>query len=487
MKSDSIKKNMIFQFAYQIIIFGIPLVIAPYLTRTLGDISLGVYTYTNSIAYYFVLFCMLGITRHGQRVIVSRKNNEIALRKTFWSLFTLHSVISLFGLLLYILFCLFFCKDNLEVYYVQGIYVLSALFDITWLFYGLERFKSVVIKNFIVKVLVLILIFTLVKNPSDLITYTFIMTGSVLLSQISLLPTALIIVKPIRFGWNDVREHIKPLIILSVSVLAVSLYTIFNKTLLGIMSSAKDVAFYEYSNNIVTIPKMILGVIGTVLFPRACNCVAKQDFEGIKKYFKYSLLAVYFIGFGSVFGLVSIADLFSVVYYGKNFAACGGIIKALAPAILIIGLGDIFRSQFLIPLGRDVEYTACVMVNSIINLIVSFMLIPKLGIYGVVIGTLLAELFGIVYQAILIRKYIDVNLMISSSIPFIVAGLLMMFSIKIIKYFMNMTIFGLIFQIVIGGIVYIFILAIWFLVLSSDSKKYRIKIVGIIKQKIQYS
>ena len=66
--------------------------------------------------------------------------------------------------------------------------MLSALFDIVWFFYGIEQFKIVVLRNTIVKLLELVLIFSLVKTKNDLLIYTLIMSGSVLLAQICVLP-----------------------------------------------------------------------------------------------------------------------------------------------------------------------------------------------------------------------------------------------------------------------------------------------------------
>ena len=53
---EGVKKNFLYQFIYQSLLLIIPLIISPFLTRTLGDTSLGNYSYVNSIAYYFVLF-----------------------------------------------------------------------------------------------------------------------------------------------------------------------------------------------------------------------------------------------------------------------------------------------------------------------------------------------------------------------------------------------------------------------------------------------
>ena len=228
-KSDNVKKNFIYQILYQVVILVLPLVTAPYLTRILGKDNLGDYGFTFSIAYYFVVLANLGIGKHGQRIIAARKNDENLVRKTFWSLFFAHSVFSVISLSAYILFSILQSELN-DLYLIQSIYVMSALFDITWFFYGIENFKSVVIKNFILKILETSLIFILVRTVNDLYIYTFIMVGSTILGYLILFPQVIIYVKPIKFGWVDVKEHIKPLLLLSIAVIASSLYTFFDKT-----------------------------------------------------------------------------------------------------------------------------------------------------------------------------------------------------------------------------------------------------------------
>ena len=83
MVKESISKNFLLQFLYQGLILIIPLILSPYLTRILQEAALGVYSYTNSIAYYFVVLSMLGITRYGQRIVSQNSSDEIKLRKIF--------------------------------------------------------------------------------------------------------------------------------------------------------------------------------------------------------------------------------------------------------------------------------------------------------------------------------------------------------------------------------------------------------------------
>ena len=123
MRKDSLSKNFIFQLIYQIIILVIPLILSPYLTRTLGKTALGTYTFVNSIAYYFVVIANLGISRHGQRIISTNSNDDKSLRRVFWSLFFLHILISLFVTLIYIVYINFFVTEDKIIYIIHICYV----------------------------------------------------------------------------------------------------------------------------------------------------------------------------------------------------------------------------------------------------------------------------------------------------------------------------------------------------------------------------
>lgn len=454
MKKDSLSKNLVFQFLYQGLILVIPLVLSPYLTRTLQEKALGVYSYTNSIAYYFVIASLLGISRHGQRVISQSSEDSILLRKNFWSLFGVHVIGSLIVLVLYFIFIATLVKSDTIIYLIQGFYVCSALFDITWLFYGLENFKSVVIKNAVVKIVECILVFGVVRNPSDLWKYTLITTVSLLIGQIVMLPQAIKIVPPIRFTVSDMKQHIKPLFVFSISVIAVSLYTVFDKTLLGLLTNKENVAFYEYSNKIVTIPKTVIGVVGTVMFPRACRLAADGDIAGQRKYIDYSFLMTAIIGMGAIFGLCSIGNEFAIIYFGESFAICGKIIMTLSPLIYIIGIGDIIRTQYMIPNHMDKQFNICILLNAVVNIILSTLLIPKIGVFGAVVGTVSAELFGIVYQLILCRKFIKFIDIISTSVPFLGIGLIMFGIIKLLQLMIGCNSLALGIKICVGMIVY---------------------------------
>lgn len=116
MKRDNTKSNFLFQMIYQIVTLAIPLIIAPRLTRKLGDSALGIYTYTYSIVFCFMSIARLGIDKYGQRVIASVREDELKLRKTFWSLYCVHAFFTIFALLLFIFFIFAFAGPFIYIY-----------------------------------------------------------------------------------------------------------------------------------------------------------------------------------------------------------------------------------------------------------------------------------------------------------------------------------------------------------------------------------
>ncbi len=454
MKKQSLSKNYILQFLYQGLMLVIPFILSPYLTRTLQETALGTYGYVHSIAYYFVIAANLGIEIHGKRLVSQNSHDPKKLRRGFWSLYTVHAIFSLLAILVYLVFAAAFGEGSKIIYLIETLYVVSALFDITWLFYGLENFSSVVIKNAVVKLAECLSIFLLVKSPQDLWKYTLITASGILVGQLVMLPQAVKLVRPIRFTQEDAREHIKPLFLFSVSIIAISLYTVFDKTLLGVLTTKENVAFYEYSDKIINIPKSFVRIIGTVMLPRACRLVSLGRQAEQKKYIEYAFIGTAFISMASIFGLLGIADQFAILFYGENFSACGSIIKALSPLTYIIGMGSVLRSQVMIPHGLDKQFNLCIVFNAIINLVLSLLLIPVLGIYGAVAGTLAAELFGLCYQLVLCRKYIDYKVLTRSTAPFVIIGAVMLLAIRSTTSNITANVTSLMLQVLIGAVVY---------------------------------
>jgi O-antigen/teichoic acid export membrane protein len=472
-KQQSLKKNLFFQVTYQIIILLIPLLTAGYVTRTLGDTNLGNYSYVNSIAYYFIVFSMLGISTYGQRTIASAKSNNNELRKQFWSLFYVHLVSSIIAIVAYLLFVTFFVKENQLMYYIESFFVLSALFDITWLFSGLENFQSVVIKNLFIKISSVICLFAFVHSKDDILVYIWISSLSTFLGNLLLWPQALRAVKPIKVTFKDCLCHLKPILLFFSIAVAVALYTVFDKTLLGIFDTKEDVAYYDYADKIIQIPKGIMGAITTVMMPRSCALATENNTNEAKKYIRYSMMIISLLGFGSMFGLLAIGQNLTIVYYGDEFAKSGDMLLWMSPLPYIVCMGSVFLQQYMIPQKMDKAYTIIIFANSMINLILSCAFLSVLGAYGVILGTLAAELFGMIVELCVSKKVVSFKDVLISGLPFILIGFLMYCLIELLQECFSLSLGHLVLIIAIGFSFYLILSMFYIFFLDRDKKDYR--------------
>ena len=234
---SNIKKNLGLQTAYQVLSACMPLITAPYLARKLGSSQLGVFSYTSSIVAYFTLFAMLGTINYGARSIASVKNDKNKRNEYFSSIFLLQIIVTLFAIIAYGVYLLFFCNDNQIIAMLQGIALVSCLLDINWLFFGVEDFQITVTRNIIIKILSVILILLLVKHESDLWIYTIIMLGGTLLSNLILFIYLHRYASFVKVKVLMVKEHIIPNLVLFVPLLAMSVYHTMDKTMLGALST----------------------------------------------------------------------------------------------------------------------------------------------------------------------------------------------------------------------------------------------------------
>ena len=95
-------KNYFYNVSYQLLTVWVPLVTLTYLAHVLGKEGIGVQSWTNSIASYFVLLGTLGITLYGQREIAFVRESDEKRSVVFWQIQGLHFMVSIIACILYV-------------------------------------------------------------------------------------------------------------------------------------------------------------------------------------------------------------------------------------------------------------------------------------------------------------------------------------------------------------------------------------------------
>ena len=155
----SVKKNIALSTAYQILVLAVPFITTPYVSRVLGAEGVGVYSFTNSIASYFTMIAALGTMSYGAREIARARDDRQQLSRLFWEIETLAIISTSASIALWTIWILFAPEYNL-IYLILTMTLLGSMTDISWFFTGLEQFKYIVIRNSLVKIVGVVLLFS---------------------------------------------------------------------------------------------------------------------------------------------------------------------------------------------------------------------------------------------------------------------------------------------------------------------------------------
>ncbi len=453
--NSGIKKNFIYNFIYQILIILIPLIVAPYLSRVIGAEGVGIYSYTHSIVYYFMLFTLLGVNNYGNRSIAKVRDNKETLAKTFWSIYFFQFITGFFMLIVYLIYLCLFDISFKTIAFIQSLFIISSILDINWLYFGLEEIKLTITRNTFVKLGSLFLIFLLVKSEKDVWIYTLIMSGMIVLSQILIWSFVKKKVGFFKVGFKDIILHIKPNLILFIPVIAVSLYKIMDKIMLGILSNISEVGFYENAEKIINIPVTLIAALGTVMLPRISNLVSKNENEKINQYIHKSIKFIMFLSCAMCFGLMAIGYNFAPLFFGNEFQKTGILIILLAPTLLFLSFANVLRTQYLIPTEMDKIYIISVSLGALVNLILNLIFIPKYASIGACFGTIAAEFMVMFYQTMAVRRKLAIKSYLKDIFPFFIKALVMFVIVYPLNYLDMSSFLRLLLQTTLGGILYL--------------------------------
>lgn len=457
--SKSIAKNFLYNLMLQIVTLFMPLITVPYVSRILGKEGVGVYSYTLSIVQYFVILGTLGISMYGNRQIAYVRDDKVKMSDTFWSITFLKFITTSVSLVFYI--AIFgFNKEYGYIYLIQSLNIVAAMIDISWLYMGLEDFKKTVTRNLMVKVICVISIFIFVKTYEDLYKYILINSFMTLFGNLVMWMYVPKVVLKAKVKLKDIKSHLIPAIQLFIPQIAIQIYAVLDKTMLGILANTSEVGLYEQSQKII---KLVLGLVtslGVVMLPRMSNTFANGDKEKMNEYLNTSLQGVAYVSIPMAIGLASISNEFVPWFFGPDFESVSYLMIILTPILFFIAMSNVLGIQYLLPTNRTKEFTASVTVGAIINVILNLFLIPKYKAVGSCISTVIAEFGVTLIQYWSLKDNINVKKIVRSVLKYLISSIIMFICVRFVGTYMGAKIITTIVQSITGVIIYIVILTL---------------------------
>lgn len=449
----SVRTNYLYNLIYQITAILLPLITMPYVSRVLGPQGVGTNSLTNANTQYFMLLGTLGITMYATKKIATVRENRRKLRQTFWEIFSIQFIGCMISYIIFVL--VLGIRSSLGLYYMlQGFFILSSAIDISWYFVGIEDFKNASIRSFLVKIISVFLIFIFVKDSNDLWQYILINSLTMFIGQFVMW----IYVDKSTFSFKSLdklrlRRHITPILVLFIPQVATQIYTVLDKTMLGVFSPTVEVGYYDQSQKIVRILLTILTSLGTVMMPRIASLISKNQHDIVKNTLKKSFTIISFLAIPIAFGIMGVSDRFIPMFFGYEYLSVIPLLKISSILVIIIGVGNVFGTQYMIAVGKNKEYTISVCVGAAVNFILNLILIPKFSALGAVIATVSAELSIALIQLWYSREIVDIS-WIKETYKYWISGIVMLIIVSFLGEGTYRNIFILARQIIIGCVVY---------------------------------
>lgn len=459
--SASVKKNFLWNASYQLLLVLVPLVTTPYLSRVLGPERVGVYSYTFSVANYFVLFATLGMANYGARLVASAGADRAKRSRLFWSAYAAQLCVAVPVLIAYALYAFIGQQGGPLVAAVWGMWVLSAALDISWLFFGVEDFRLATERSVVTKLASVVAILLFVKGPDDLWIYCAAIAGSFLANQLLLWPFAVRHVDRLRPTWAEVRAHFAPNLRLFAPVVAISLYTSLDKIMLGAISGMEQAGYFEYSEKISKLPMAVVTALGTVMLPRMTSELALGKVSEARRLLGESMRTMQAAAVAMTFGIVAVAPEFVPVFFGPGYDSCILVMAIVSATIPLISASNVIGVQYMLPAFSDRAYTISVCVGAAVNLALNVLLLGSLGAVGAAVATVAAEAAVLVVQCWVVRHDLPLARYLKEALPFVAIGAAMVIIVRLFAEVVSSGVAGLILEVIAGGIFYCFASFAW--------------------------
>ena len=464
-KHVSVIKNYLYSLSYQILLLIVPLITMPYLARTLGIDNQGTFSILYAVTSCFVMFGCVGLNMYGQREIAYYKNDREKRNRIFWEIELIRIFTLFISLIVYFAFVWFNTKVKSVVNVYEPLYFVlfalelpSAMLDISWYYQGIENFRLQTVRNFIVKILGLVLILILIKKPSDLWLYIVIYIGMNLLGNLSLWINKLRSDGFARPDTGKFKTHLSHSLVMFLPQIATTVYAQLDRVMIGglVNDGNLQAGVYDNAEKIVKIALTVVTSIALVMLSRVANTYMKNERNKAREYIYSSFRMYMCLGTPIMFGVAAIADVFVERFFidAANAEMISPVIVLLCPIILFIGGSSVFGTQYLVPTNRMRPYTVSVFAGMAVNIVFNFIFIPAYGARGAAIATVIAELTVLIVQMIALRHEFSPIMYVHCWRNFL-SGAVMFFCVKGIGILINSsTLISIFVQIIAGVAVY---------------------------------
>lgn len=395
--------------ALTFISYGFPLVLIPYLTRTLGVEKYGVYAFAFAIINYFTIIVKYGFEFSATKQVAIVRDDKDKLSLLFSSVLSVRMLLMLLAMLALFLGTLLVPKFHEEqrlLLYGLGISVGVGLIP-AWFFQGMENMKFMTIINFVTRLCSTLLIFIFVKSELDYeLAILFQSIGFIVGGAVSVvLAYSMFDIKFMLPKRKDMIFQLKDGWQLFLSTIGMNFYRETNVIILGFVTDYTIVGYYSSGEKIIKAVQSLVSPVARALFPffgRKMN-VGDNTAKHRKTFMKGGKY------YGGLLAIISVAIFLLApwgitLYLGDDYLKSIVDVQILSSLVFLGGLNYYYGIVGLVNFGKEKAFTRSVWVAGILSLFICYFLALKFNDIGASIAMVIAELVLLVQILVELKK-----------------------------------------------------------------------------------
>lgn len=413
MENKNLKVNSILSVIKTLANILFPLITFPYVNNVLTPTNVGKVQFASYFITYFSLIATLGITTYAIRECSAARSDKTKLSKKASEIYSINICTTVIAYAcLAITLLLFRRLDSYRnLILIQSCTIFFLTWGADWLNSAMEDLKYIAIRTVAFQSVALIMTFVFVQNENDYFKYAIILVVSSSGANFMNVFYRRKYCK-VRFTFDmHIKEHLTPILLLFVMLLAQTIFSSADVTMLGLIKGDYEVGIYSTAVKLQTTIAQVVSSLAWVVMPRLSVYFAEENFDKINDLLEKILNVLVIIGLPSVFGVFAISDeIVAIVGGGSKFADA-----SLPLAILMISFGlslvggSFLGNMVLLPSKREKTYMIICIVATLANVILNAFLIPIGGAIAASATTAFSALIILVMLLITKDKRIKLN------------------------------------------------------------------------------
>ena len=410
-KAPSLKINAVLNVFRNLMTLIFPLITFPYSSRILLPEGIGKVAFARSFVEYFITIATLGIATYGIRETARVRDNREQLSKVSREILTVNMVSTAIAYMLLFIAMLSIPKlaEYRSLLIIISAKILFTALGLEWLYGGIEDYSYITVRALIFQILSVVLLFAFVHKPEDYLIYASIAVISNVGSNVCNWIHSKKYIDLFVRTKLEIKKHLKPIFTLFAMAEVSKIYLVLDVTMLGFLCGDWDVGIYTSATKINRLVVHLITAIGFVVIPRLAYYIKKNDKTKFQELVYKNFDMFFLLSIPSAIGLCLVGNAAILAFSGEKFMAAVPVMRIMNPIIVITGIGSVVGTQTFIPMGKEKLVLYALLIGSICNIALNFILIPRYQAWGAAVATLISQCVLSGTELFWCRKIVDLK------------------------------------------------------------------------------